>query len=623
MGESLESNVDFWPRLTLTPTLKRWASGILSIVSTTLATASGLLPYLCPGTVLMKFDPDPSGIWLVGERPSEVLEATELSEVKPLICEAERRALAGSTLVGYLSYDSGAAFDKAIRSRRADSHPPLAWFAVYDSLRMAAPPPFGVSEEAPNQWQSDLSSEQYFEAFHKIRAYIEAGDVYQVNLTSRLRSASCVSPEQLFLKMLRAQPESYAGLICTENFTVCSVSPELFLEVRDDHLKSKPMKGTARRGRTTAEDLIQQSNLARSGKERAENLMIVDMVRNDFGRIAIPGTVQTSEMFSIHKLPTVFQMTSTVTARTDATLCGILSATFPPASVTGAPKIRATEVIDEVERSHRGIYTGCIGVIGPGRNATFSVAIRTAIVSRSGVAEFGVGGGITWDSDPTCELEECHAKALVLTRPKHDFSLLETIAWSRAGGFHLLDLHLERMADSAHYFDFLVNRNDLICALETAALEFKHDEMRVRLLADRDGRASIEAKELVRLKQPLTVALSSQPVDTSDPFLFHKTTQRSVYDAALASAPTADDVILFNERGHVTEATKANLVARFGDSLVTPPVEDGLLNGTMRRHLLSSGQVAEASLRIEDLERADKLFLVNSVQGWIEIELQG
>ncbi len=561
-------------------------------------------------------------VWQTATKPVEILTTGNLAGVEALIAKVERLALDGKTLIGFLSYEASPAFDKALQVSTSSGGVPLLWFAAYDALEESEADMADALPAAPAiDWVDDLAGGGYERAYREIRERIAAGDVYQVNLTRRLRASGPIGAHQLFASMLSAQPNSYAALINIGGHTVCSVSPELFLELEDDSVVSMPMKGTAKRGRTTQEDIDRYCELLASEKERSENLMIVDMMRNDLGRIARLGTVNVTDMFKVHRLPTVFQMTSTVRARTDASLLQILRATFPSASITGAPKVKSMQIIEELEASPRGLYTGCIGMIGPGRQATLSVAIRTAVVGPDGTAEFGVGGGITWDSKLENEQEECSTKALVVTKARESFSLLETMRWTPAEGYFLLDEHLSRLADSADYFGFPLDKREIMAALTDAERTFGAAEMRVRLVVDGRGRVILEAEPLKLVSWPLNVCFANAPVDVESPFLFHKTTRREVYERARSDAGNVDDVLLWNRDGQVTEATVANVVVRIGDELFTPPIKCGLLGGIFRDRLVKTGLVKERIVTIGDCEAADELFLVNSVRGWMRTKL--
>jgi para-aminobenzoate synthetase/4-amino-4-deoxychorismate lyase len=346
--------------------------------------------------------------------------------------------------------------------------------------------------------------------------------------------------------------------------------------------------------------------------------MIVDMMRNDLGRVAQVGSVAVPRLFEVERYPTLLQMTSTVTAQTRASVTEVLASLFPCASVTGAPKVRTMEIIRELEPQPRGVYTGAIGYIGPGRRARFNVAIRTVLVDRERrQATYGVGGGLVWDSDPGDEYEECLIKARVLTARRPPFQLLESLLWEPASGYFLLEAHLARLADTAVYFNTPLDRAAIEARLRELASTFR-EATRVRLLVKLDGAYAVEAAPLAReaLPQPVRVGLAKAPVDSSTIWLYHKTTRRELYDAARASRPDCDEVILWNERGELTEGSRTNVVLDLGGQWVTPPVTSGLLAGAFRGWLLAAGQIRERVLTPADLRAARRIALINSVRKW-------
>jgi para-aminobenzoate synthetase/4-amino-4-deoxychorismate lyase len=418
----------------------------------------------------------------------------------------------------------------------------------------------------------------------------------------------------------------------TGRFAIASASPELFFERAGPQLTMRPMKGTAPRGRWSKEDAERAEWLGRSEKNRAENVMIVDMVRNDLGRVAEIGSVRVRKLWQTERYPTVWQLTSTVQAASDAPLTEVLRATFPCASVTGAPKRRTMQIIAELEPEPRGVYTGCIGFIAPQRRAQFNVAIRTMVLDRhTQCAEYGVGGGIVWDSKPDDEYREAHHKARVLTERVPEFSLLESLRWEPARGYWLLDYHLRRLRASADYFDYAFDAARVRAGLEHGTRELPAVPHKVRLLLRRDGGVIVTSAPLQIQREPVRLVMARTPVNSNDRFLFHKTTARAQYDVAWsergrsfdALGSDADDVLLWNERGELTETCNANLVVRLGDDLFTPPVECGLLGGTYRAYLLEQGEIRERVIHKDELEHARALFRINSVRGWQSAELLG
>ncbi|MDO8795533.1 MAG: chorismate-binding protein, partial [Vicinamibacterales bacterium] len=391
-----------------------------------------------------------------------------------------------------------------------------------------------------------------------------------------------------------------------------------------DHIVTRPMKGTAPRGRWPAEDAARATGLIHSPKDRAENVMIVDLMRNDLGRLARPGTVAVTSLFDAERYPAQWQMTSTVEARLrdGVGLVEIFRALFPSGSVTGAPKVRSMGILREVESSPRGAYCGAIGLIEPGGRAQFSVTIRTVTVDRTtATAEFGVGSGIVWDSEAGSEYDECRVKAAILTASPPSFELLESLRWKPDTGCRLLVRHVARMAASAAYFGRPWDEAAARAALERATAGLTGPAAKpakVRLLLNEAGAFRCEVQPLGLIPTPFRVALAAAPVSSQDIFLFHKTTRRDVYAAAEASHPGVDAVILWNEHGEVTEATRFNVVAEIDGERVTPPLDCGLLAGVMRAELLDSRAITERRITIDELRAAPRLWVVNAVRGWVE-----
>jgi para-aminobenzoate synthetase/4-amino-4-deoxychorismate lyase len=405
---------------------------------------------------------------------------------------------------------------------------------------------------------------------------------------------------------------------------VLSASPELFFRIDGDRITTRPMKGTAPRGRWPEEDENNAGRLASSPKERAENAMVVDLLRSDLGRISVPGSVRANRLFQTERYETVWQLTSTVrsTLRPGISVADAFRALFPSGSVTGAPKVSTMGLIAELEDAPRGPYCGAIGYLAPPGSgeprANFNVAIRTVVRDRcSGLAEFGVGGGITYDSSAAGEFDEAVTKARVLTARRPRFELLETLRHEPASGFRHLPEHLARLEASARYFGFDFVRSDAEAVLEKAVAELGGAEGVVRLLLARDGSVRIDLSQLPpSVSGPLRVAIHPQRVDPSDVWLYHKTTLRGPYDRRRDDRPDVDDVVLVNDRGDVTESTIANVAVKLGDAWFTPSIGSGLLAGTYRAVLLREGRLRERTIRVEELGDAGGLALVSSVRGW-------
>lgn len=555
--------------------------------------------------------------WLQFRRPLHVYQTAALTEVLPLLERVEAQVeREGLWAAGFLAYEAAPAFDSALPVRPAVADFPLLWFGLYPPPRTveleAAPAPAGPALA----WEPAVTPQRYGEAIAAIKEAIAAGQTYQVNYTYRLHAPFAGDPWHAFLELVAAQEPGYGAYLDIGRFVICSASPELFVRREGEQVTARPMKGTAPRRASWEEDCRQRDWLQQSEKERAENVMIVDMIRNDLGRVARPGSVTVPQLFTVERYPTVWQMTSTVTARTDVSHSRLLQAMFPCASITGAPKRSTMGIIAALESEPRQIYTGSIGYMAPGRRLQLNVAIRTMLVDReSGRAEYGVGGGIVWDSTAAAEWEETAHKARVLAVRRPPFQLLETMRWQPGAGYFLLDEHLQRLQRSASYFGYPFGEKGIRNTLASRAAAFPNTVQRVRLLLDRAGEVAVEASEYEPDMAPRRVCLAPQPIDRDDPFLYHKTTHRARYESALAACPGYDDVLLWNEDGELTEATRANIVVELEGERLTPPVSSGLLPGVYRGWLLREGQVREQVVRIADLKRCAGLWLVNALRG--------
>ena len=556
--------------------------------------------------------------------------AWSIAEVRAVVAHADRAAAEGRWAALVLSYEAAPAFERAMRFTRPPSRTPLAWVGIYDraSTDPREPAPATGAPAPSAHFAPSATRDEYTHAVRSAQEYIRAGDTYQVNVTFRMHGR-VQDPDALYDHLLRAQQARYCACLDIDGYRVLSFSPELFFERRGNVLTTRPMKGTTRRGRYHAEDEALAGELAASRKAQAENVMIVDLLRNDAGRIAVPGGVRVPELFTLERYPTLWQMTSTVEAqlRSGATLLDLLDALFPCGSITGAPKIRTMQIIDELEGTPRGLYTGTIGLVRPGGDCIFNVAIRTIVIDReTGAATMGVGAGIVTDSVPEDEYDECLLKASFATAavPPPDlrsFSLLETMRLS-GGTVVRLDRHLARMRDSAAYFGFPWRERDVRTAVTSAAATFPGGTWRMRLLLAHDGTPTAEClPHTAGGERRWRLAVADSPVDAADPFLFNKTTRRDVYEAARRAHPGADDVLLWNARGEITEATIANVVVEIDGVRYTPPVTSGLLPGVLRGELVEAGDVRERVLTKDDVASASQIWLINSLRGWIPAEL--
>jgi len=605
--------------------------------------------------------------------PSELAAAYRCDEVRPVIRLAEAASRRGQWAVVLLDFGAAPAFDTALEVRpREQNRLPLACTAIFDTFdpvpasghsAVVAPgdpasAPAGPGVKAARAagslspgWQPLLRPEEYAAALKRIREYILAGDVYQVNFTFPFRGKFKGDPAAWFSALAARQPAAYQAYIECGQFRILSFSPELFFTRHGKQITVRPMKGTCPRGRWLQEDREQAARLLASEKDRAENLMIVDLLRNDLGRIARPGSVEVKKLFALERHPTLWQMTSTIQARarTGVGLEEGLAALFPCGSVTGAPKIRAMEIIAELEVWPRGLYTGAIGLIEPGGDCLFTVAIRTLVHdTATGEAVYGVGSGITHDSEILNEYAECRLKAAFLmpaapglqpaqgsgtesTRapfagdcldtPGAGFALLETLRLAE-GRYYLLRAHLSRLKDSAEYFGYAWRAGQISAALARVRARHRHGRWRVRLTLNAAGEPHLTVQAMLPVEpHRWLLGLAPFPVDSADSMLYHKTTQRGLYKRAAQACPDCDDVLLWNERGEITESTIANLVVELDGGFYTPPVASGLLPGTLRGRLLARGRIRERVITVQDLRRARSLYLVNSVRGRVPAHL--
>ncbi|OGQ86386.1 MAG: aminodeoxychorismate synthase, component I [Deltaproteobacteria bacterium RIFOXYD12_FULL_56_24] len=567
--------------------------------------------------------------------------------------QAEDFLAEGLYLAGWLGYEFGYLLEPSLARRiHPDPQKPLARLGVFRAPLIFAhnsgelldatwpappathpPPDYRLSNLRPN-----LTQTEYTAALARIKAYIESGDTYQVNFTLKLLFDFEGSPETLYQTLRRNQSVSFGAYLRSGGQRILSFSPELFFKRTGEQCLVRPMKGTIQRGPSFAEDARLMQFLKTDEKNRSENVMIVDLLRNDLGRICTRGSVTTRSLFDIETYETLHQMTSTITGHLPPAtkIEPLFKALFPCGSVTGAPKIRTMEIIHELESEPRGVYTGAIGFIAPTGEATFNVPIRT-IELNGNKGEMGIGSGIIHESDPEQEWRECLLKGRFLSNPAPPFSLIETLLWQPGSGYWLLTEHLERLTASAAYFHYPVSPPELMTRLDRLALGFGASPMRVRLTLTKNGRIELDATpcpapaaiiwprpRIAQAELP-KVTFSYQATDHSSPWLFHKTTLREMYDTERQRvlAKGFFEVLFTNSKGEVTEGSITNIFVLRQGALLTPPVECGLLPGVFRRYLLAQPNlpVREAILTHQDLEQAEALFVGNSVRGLVQVRL--
>lgn len=551
--------------------------------------------------------------------PTKILVARNLSEVIPLLQSVEAGAAAGCFAVVLLSYEAAPAFDNVLATHASEEFP-VAWAAIFPAQASSTKPVAAQGEYQVSGWQPLVTLPQYEYSIGRIRELIAAGHTYQVNFSLPLVCDFAGAPQTWYRDLCQAQDAPYSVYVDLGRYKVMCLSPELFFRRKGNCVTTRPMKGTARRGRWLQEDIEIAERLQQSEKDRAENVMIVDLLRNDLGKISQPGTVRVSKLFELERYDTVWQLTSTIesTLTSEIGLTEMLTALFPCGSITGAPKIRTMGIIRDLESFPRNIFTGTIGLIQPNGDYCFNVAIRTVLLdSETGRATFGVGGGITYDSTAAGEYDECLAKAAFLSRSTSDFQLIESLLLE-SGEYFLLERHLVRLRESSEYFGFTLDETLITSELQKTQGEYTEGRWKVRLLLSKDGKISMSAAQLPTTgPEPQRVRIASFAIDSSDPFVFHKTSNRSWYERAFAERGDCADVILWNERGEITESTIANVVVSIEGKLYTPPRTAGLLAGTFREELLYQRAVCERSIHKDELKSGRSFFLVNSVQKWI------
>jgi len=578
--------------------------------------------------------------------PLHTLVAHTPEQVQPLLDAVETHAKAGRWCVGYLRYEAASAFDAALQTHPADG--PLAWFGVFES---ALPWPdesavsgspvahnsLNATHAAPTspttvQWHSPLSRTEFEAQLDTIHQAIGAGEYYQVNYTAPLHGELAGNATELFARLQQAQPGGYAAFIDTGDEQILSVSPELFFDwdggQAGDHILTRPMKGTAPRGQTPQDDAEQIQSLKQSPKERAENVMIVDLLRNDLSRIAQPHTVQVPSLFAVQSLPTVHQMVSDVTAQTrpGTTLREVFGALFPCGSITGAPKVRAMQAIRALELKARGVYCGAIGVVRPGGHATFNVAIRTVTIQGS-QARCGIGSGITFDATADNEWREWQHKRGFLERASEAFDLLETLRL-QAGVFHNLGAHLARLARAARHFGYPYDEGHVQAALQALLDPATPGDAaavwRVRLLLDAQG--TPRAERFIQKSTPalVNIGLAATPFEAAQSeFTRFKTTRRAHYEAFAPTDPAIFDTLLYNTQGELTECTRGNIAVLIDGQWLTPALHCGLLDGVGRADFITQGHLKEAVITLTDLPRVQGWAFINSLRGWVDARVVG
>jgi len=572
------------------------------------------------------------------DHPVDLIIADRQQEILPSFERLRHYLAEGYYAAGWISYEVGLSFeDRLIMPPQAPPGMPFISLGIYKNRT--------VVNSADNEayWNEKLdrgnyslgemrlniSPEDYQAAMVKIAEYLRAGDIYQVDFTLKSLFDFTGSAESCYAAMRQAQRVEYGAFITSDHLSVLSLSPELFFSKTGRIITTRPMKGTCPRGRSNEEDQQQAEFLKYDEKNRAENLMIVDLLRNDMAKISSAGSVRVTSLYEVEKYRTLLQMTSTIMseARDNLDIIDLITALFPCGSVIGAPKIRAMEIIAELEKSSRGIYTGAIGYITPANDCCFSVPIRTITIDHEGKGQMGIGSGVVADSDATAEYEECLLKAEFATGDIRDFDLIETLRWSEDEGFYLLDLHMARLAASARYFDYRLEQNQVTDCLHGHAAFLAPDRCwKIRLLLSRTGEISLISCPIEDNHQndKLLITLSDKAINSRNAMIFHKTTDRALYLRELKYHKDkygSYDVVFLNENGNLTEGSFNNIFLKRGEYLYTPSLDSGVLNGTLRQSLLRDPTVKliEKYLTPADVQAADRIYMGNSVRGLREV----
>jgi len=592
-------------------------------------------PALAEGFVLLDNSTSLEAVSQLFEHPAEIIRADDPEEVDAALAALTSGLERGLHAAGFFSYELGYLLEPRLASLLPERRKmPLLWFGLYTSPRelMGSEVQEWLNQEAiGNPTLGELAhswdSASYLKRFEQVQNNIKSGDIYQLNLTFKAKFNLQGSPLALYRDLRLKQRVAYAGIVDTGDVTILSASPELFIKQDGRVIETRPMKGTAPRAGTLDADSEVRAALSKDVKNRAENLMIVDLMRNDLGRISDPGSVSVTDLFTVETFKTLHQMTSGVRAelKPGIGLVDVLKAIFPPGSITGAPKIRAMELIRELETEPRGVYCGAIGRFSPDGTALLNVAIRTTVIDRKGAGEMGIGSGIVADSDGVKEYAECLLKMKFLTDPVRRFELIETMLHEPEKGIWLRGYHLARLAASAAYFGFVFDASKVHDAIEAAISGNTNERLRVRLLLDEDGGVTVTTapQPAAPADAVMRYVVSDSRLNSSDLFLYHKTTRRELYDREwkhYADTLGADEVIYLNDAGELAEGSRTSIFIARDGKLLTPRLAAGVLPGTLRAALLDEGRAEEARLTIQDLNGAAEIYLGNSVRGLVRAE---
>lgn len=569
--------------------------------------------------------------WLF-ENPVAEVKARQISDVRKAFQEAEEWRRQGFYLAGYVTYEAAyGLIEKKIKSQHELNQPLLQFFVFSEkkvknwsdisSLPISSP-------SLLSHFQDNMGFEEYQGKIQELKKYFISGETYQTNFSLRRRFQTSMSSEELYSRLREKQKVSYAAYLQMPGASILSFSPELFVKKVGSHLTARPMKGTVPRGNTPSEDESYRQFLLNDEKNRAENVMIVDLLRNDMGRLAEAGSVRVENLFEVQTFETLHQMVTTIHAEIDpqTPLLKIFENLFPCGSITGAPKIRTMEIINALEKEPRGIYTGAVGFVSPENDFCFNVAIRTLAEKSSGQYEIGLGGGILFDSSEESEFKECHLKGQFVSRLNEDVFLFETFLF---GGSHLnfekLSPHWARLESSSQFLGFPINRNQIENFVKKELSPYSESLHRVRLRAFADGSLKMEATPWEDQSLGGAIMASEHRVNSADILLQHKTSLRDFYEEEYRKAQESGcyEIVFFNERDELTEGSRHNIFIRKGSVWKTPPISCGLLPGITRNQTMKDLKAQESVLKIDDLYRADEILLTNALRGRVSVKWKG
>lgn len=557
---------------------------------------------------------------IIFSNPTKIIIAHHLNEVHDCLEQVQTAVTAGNYVAGYMSYEATEAFFSDIPTR-VDRKMPLLWFGVFKEPTEIMPWPEDNSYQL-GEWKMNHTKATYEDNFTKIINAITAKKFKQINYTVKFTSLFSGNPYAYYKALRKAQQSDFSAYLQLENFSILSASPELFFRLKNNQITTRPMKGTIHRGKTYEEDMENEAWLRTSDKNKYENRLTSELMKEELRDLVDQDTLAISKEFAVEKYPTVYQMTSTISGEVlpDITIVDIFKRLFPCGSISGTPKKESMVFIAELEEEAREVYCGAIGYITPNQHAVFNVPIRTVLIDHTtNTADYGAGGAITKHSNATEEYNEVITKTKILHTKRTDFELIETFGLYD-GEFIVHDRHIQRLRDSASYFNFSLDIAPIEVALKKFAVKYPVGKWIVRLVVSDTGNFKTEINPIEAFRTN-NIVLAAKPIDKEDIFLYHKTTNRGLYTTHREQNETAFDVLLWNEDREITEFTIGNIVVELNGELLTPPISSGLLPGTFRKDLLDKGKIREQIIKIDEVKNCTRIWLINSVRMWVEVEL--